>query len=36
VPINPRKLILEESLDLIMIKLEDENRKKAVSLILQG
>ena len=30
------KLILEESLDLVMAKLEDENRKKAFLLILQG
>ena len=30
------KLILEESLDLVMIKLQDENRKKVFCLILQG
>ncbi|MEI7854003.1 MAG: ECF-type sigma factor [Planctomycetota bacterium] len=30
------KLILEESLELVMIKLEDENRKKVFCLILQG
>ena len=30
------KLILEESLDLVMIKLEDENKKKVFCLILQG
>ena len=30
------KLILEESLDLVMMKLQDENRKKVFCLILQG
>jgi len=30
------KLILEESLDLVMIKLGDENKKKVFCLILQG
>lgn len=30
------KLILEESLDLVMIRLEDKIRKKAFCLILQG
>ncbi|MEI6687147.1 MAG: ECF-type sigma factor [Planctomycetota bacterium] len=28
--------MLEESLDLVMIKLEDENKKKVFCLILQG
>jgi len=30
------KLILEESLELVMIKLQDENKKKVFCLILQG
>ena len=30
------KLILEESLDLVMMKLQDENKKKVFCLILQG
>ena len=30
------KLILEESLDLVMMKLQDENRKKVFCLIIQG
>jgi DNA-binding CsgD family transcriptional regulator len=30
------KLILEESLDLVMIKLEDQNRQNVFCLILQG
>ena len=30
------KLILEESLDLVMIKLEDENTKRSFCLILRG